>query len=211
MQIRVLDMETFDHTLDIPDHTTIASLREMIRCNFNYDVSQCAFYHKGSELPSTLLITPEAFPEGSVIVLFNSRLFPEKSYPTVDGAFHFFSSRFPTYSIHPTPPEDVEDRSVSERWQAIWQSIGAAEAAELRARIRPEDFGAGSLDERDFLHPFDETEVYDVDGEDEAGFPEELFRETGGPLGMAERPEDAGRTYRTIREMIAYMRVNRND
>lgn len=171
MKIRVLDFESFDHTLDLPANTTIGSLGDLIRSNFNYDVSRCAFYHKGTELPPDLVISPDTFPEGSVVVLFNSQLFPEKSFPTVDGAFKFFPSRFQNYAIQLSPPEDIEGGSAGSRWGDFltWTSrrtpsdamagvLESSESEDLEAvRLHfasVEREGPLEEEEQDFLPPF---------------------------------------------------------
>jgi hypothetical protein len=93
MLVRVMDLQSFDETLDLPDSITVDQLRELIRSNFNYDLSDSAFYHKGAELPADFTLQPHTFSDCNVIVLFNSRIFPQKSYPRVDQAFRFPASR----------------------------------------------------------------------------------------------------------------------
>jgi hypothetical protein len=97
MLIRILDLQNFDETLNLPDSFTVDHLIYMIQSNFHYDLSASTFYHNGAELRSDVILKPENFSDSNVVVLFNARIFPQKSFPRVDHAFHFFPSRFQEY------------------------------------------------------------------------------------------------------------------
>jgi hypothetical protein len=115
MLVRVVDLQSFDATLDLPDNLTVADLREMIESQFHYDLSHSTLFHGGLELPLTLSLTPSTFSGSNVIAIFNSRIFPQKSYPKVDQAFRFFPSRFQEYHFAANLAEEFDsDRAPSE-------------------------------------------------------------------------------------------------
>jgi hypothetical protein len=108
MQVRVMDLQSFDETLDLPDAVTVNELRDMVQSQFNYDLSDSAFYHSGAELLGGLSLKPSTFSDSNVLVLFNSRVFPQKSFPRVDQAFHFFASRLQEHYIAPGCDEEPD-------------------------------------------------------------------------------------------------------
>jgi hypothetical protein len=78
MLIRVLDFQGFDQTIDLPDDSTVATLRELLRLNFDYDSAHCVLYHKGADLPPGLVLTNSDFSDNNVIVFFqHPNLSPE--------------------------------------------------------------------------------------------------------------------------------------
>jgi hypothetical protein len=86
----------------LPDGITIADLREILRANFQYDVSLCRFYHQRDELSPGTPLLPSLFSDSNLIAVVNSSLFPQKSYPKVNGAFSFRRSRFESTFFKPT-------------------------------------------------------------------------------------------------------------
>jgi hypothetical protein len=108
MLVRLLDFRSFDQTLDLPDDITAAQLREILLSEFQYDISYAALYHEGREiLPGAKLFSSQ-FTSNNVIVLFNSRIFPGKSYPKVDQAFRFFPSRYQEFFYEGVQLDDSE-------------------------------------------------------------------------------------------------------
>jgi hypothetical protein len=108
MFVRVLDLQSFDETLEIPDDLTVSELRDLIHLMFHYDVSSASFFHNGAELPADGSLSPGSLGELPLVVLFNSRIFPEKSFPKVDQAFRFFPSRYQEFAFTTSFAEDVE-------------------------------------------------------------------------------------------------------
>jgi hypothetical protein len=100
MQVRVVDMQGFDESLTIPDNFTVSDLQDLIHLSFQYDVSSVTFYHNGHELSPDLPLSACQFTTSAPIVLFNSRIFPQKSYPKVDLAFRFFPSRYQEFAFN---------------------------------------------------------------------------------------------------------------
>jgi hypothetical protein len=128
MEVRVLDMQGFDERLTLPADITASDLRELIHASFSYDVSGTSLYHAGLELPPNL---PIQLKSSSTIVLFNSRIFPQKSYPKVDQAFSFLPSRFHEFAFNASLKEDVEPVPEVRR-----NDQGPSVIEELRRRLR---------------------------------------------------------------------------
>jgi hypothetical protein len=84
-----------------------------------------SLFHDGQELPSNVPLAPERFAASPTIVLFNSRIFPQKSYPKVDQAFRFFPSRYQEFVFNTSFAEDFEpsSRSSSESRSAVLREI----------------------------------------------------------------------------------------
>jgi hypothetical protein len=129
MLIRILDLENFDKTLDVMDRLTIGELRDMIESNFDYDLSYSTFYHHGVELPVDFKLQPERFADSNVIVLFNFCLFPQKSYPKVDRAFHFFPSRFQEHYFVSNHAEELESSGEQRSRRRYFHGSGADASA----------------------------------------------------------------------------------
>jgi hypothetical protein len=53
-------------------------------------------------------LTADLFGDDNVLALFNTRLFPEKSYPKVDQAFCFFPSRYQEFFYENAQIDDAE-------------------------------------------------------------------------------------------------------
>jgi hypothetical protein len=111
MNLRVLDLQSFDETFEVPDNFPVSDLRDFIHITFGYDVSSVTFFHKGAELPNDSSLTSTELGDLPLIVLLNSRIFPQKSYPKVDHAFRFFPSRYQEFSFTASFAEDVEPTS----------------------------------------------------------------------------------------------------
>jgi hypothetical protein len=110
MQIRLLDFRGFDELLDIPEQCTVAQLRDLIATRFNYSMQTSAIWHRGEVLDPHRDLPPDDIASDNTFVLFNERLFPVKSYPTVDRAFRFFPTRYQEFYSNFARAEDSEHR-----------------------------------------------------------------------------------------------------
>jgi hypothetical protein len=180
MLLRIFDFAGFDKELDLPDGITIADLRDILRSNFQYDLTRSCFYHNGAELPPSTHLHPSAFSDSNLIVLLNSSLFPPKSYPKVDRAFSFHGSRFQEAFFKPTVQseadgddaavapsvwrryhrehrlDDRDDWALQEPFDPMAPFPGAARFPQVR--LRPI---GGAVDPMEFMAPFGGLDIAD--------------------------------------------------
>jgi hypothetical protein len=220
MLIRVLDLQSFDETLNLQDCITTSQLRDMIQSNFNYDLSASTFYHNGSALALGLILKPEYFSHSNVVVLFNSRIFPQKSYPKVDQAFHFFPSRFQEYYFDPSLTEEI-DPAAEERHSIRGYRRFVSEAFPLSDELRADFTWGHPLRNTFFTIDVDHRWVDDllqepIEDGDESN-PEYVFNDgipdgfdlTPADLEAIRRLEELGFNRSTV--MAVYIAYNRNE
>jgi hypothetical protein len=123
MQIRVLDFRGFDERLDVPAPCSVGQLRELIAAHFGYSMQTSALCHGGAVLDPRQTLAPADVAADGTFVLFNERLFPVKSFPTVDHAFRFFPTRYQEFYCGFARADGAPVRGIGLR------------AADLRARI----------------------------------------------------------------------------
>jgi hypothetical protein len=85
-----------------------------------------ALCHSGAVLDPWAVLIPEDIAGDNAFVLFNERLFPVKSYPTVDRAFRFFPTRYQEFYCANAP-----DRSFGSVLASLQRGAGAADFAAI--------------------------------------------------------------------------------
>jgi hypothetical protein len=93
MKVRIADLSGQPQTIDVPASISILNLKEIIQERNLFDSSSCRVFSAGTELKETDLV-PSDGTTIPLLVFYNDKLFPEKSYPSVDNAFPFPESRF---------------------------------------------------------------------------------------------------------------------
>lgn len=99
MQIHVVDLQDFDQVIETDPDIIIADLLKQINEKYKYDTSSCSIYHFGQQLELGFHLTPEFLNDDNVLVLLNHLIVKEKSYPKVNNAYRFQTSRFKNYFI----------------------------------------------------------------------------------------------------------------
>lgn len=97
MQIHILDLQDFDQMIETESDICIRDLLNQISEKYQYDTSTCNIYHFGQKLDPSFHLTPEFLKDNNILVLLNQLIVKEKSYPKVDNAFRFQTSRFKKY------------------------------------------------------------------------------------------------------------------
>jgi hypothetical protein len=108
MKLRLLDLQSFDETVEVPDRFPVSALRDLVQLTFGYDLSCTSIFHGGRELAPDGALVSEELRACPLVTLFNSRIFPQKSYPKVDHAFRFFPSRYQEFAFVASFAEDAE-------------------------------------------------------------------------------------------------------
>lgn len=97
MQVKLLDLkgQTFNLTFEEESGITVQLIRQKLLKEYSFDSSRCYFSRSGKVLQNEK-ITKEAFAKSSdvPIIIFDSRAYPDKSYPKVDDAFQWNFSRY---------------------------------------------------------------------------------------------------------------------
>jgi len=93
MKLKVADpSRTLNSVVEVPRGITVGELKCFVQDNLSYDTSDClVFGHNRIPWADSQPITVE---DHSVFVFYNRKTFTEKSYPSIDSAFSFPSSRF---------------------------------------------------------------------------------------------------------------------
>jgi hypothetical protein len=144
MELRLLDLQSFDQILAIPDNFPVSELRGLIEETFGYDVSCTSLFHAGAEIPIDGSLKSEELGESPTIILFNSRIFPQKSFPKVDHAFRFFPSRYQEFSFTTSFAEDLEP---SGRHSGGSRRTAIRDSESLSPRSIPPDRAFSQLDD----------------------------------------------------------------
>jgi hypothetical protein len=108
MRVRVVDLQSLDESLTLPDGLTVSELLSLLHQSFQYDISHISLFHCGRELPPSHPLTAGDLSASPTLVLFNTRVFTQKSYPKVDQAFRFFPSRYQEFAFSTSFAEDAE-------------------------------------------------------------------------------------------------------
>ena len=101
MQIHVLDLQEFDQVIEISEGISIKDFLTEVTDKYNYNASTCSVFHFGQKLDPNFHLTSDMLKDDNILVLLNHSIVNEKSYPTVDNAYRFQSSRFRNYYFEP--------------------------------------------------------------------------------------------------------------
>jgi hypothetical protein len=93
MRVRCADLDSFSATLEMPAGSTVADLKRRVELEHAFRTASCTVFAGGRALADAdPLDGPQR--ESRLFVFLDPSAFREKSYPTVDGAFPFPTTRF---------------------------------------------------------------------------------------------------------------------
>lgn len=101
-QVRIIDLYGNKFDLLIEGEVTINAIREKLLGEYNFHTDRCYFCRSGKILDNKS-ISKEIFNSGTLnnpIVVFNTQMFPDKSFPYVDNSFNIDFSRYSQYSTN---------------------------------------------------------------------------------------------------------------
>lgn len=101
IQIESLIGDKYD--LEINDGSTVGSALIELNKKHHVDTTKCYLCHEMKELENSSKITNDLISKDPKFVLYNFAQFPEKSFPRVDDAFGFTSSRYHDYYVREKP------------------------------------------------------------------------------------------------------------
>jgi hypothetical protein len=157
MRLHVADpTRALDQSVDVAPGTTIQDLKQIVASAFHYDTENCLIFSDGHSWTDGEAVS---VPDDTLFVFFNTKVFSEKSYPSVDGAFPFPTSRFGRprnqmddfglgLEVALWADSDTETSDEDEEIEIRRHRLGRWEAARLR-----DDLGRAMDDEIAFLDP----------------------------------------------------------
>lgn len=72
----------------------LSAVKAKIQEEYQYNASKAIFCHAGVEIPENSKLTADFMGGDSILLMVDYSLYPEKSFPTVDNAFHFGTPRY---------------------------------------------------------------------------------------------------------------------
>jgi hypothetical protein len=106
MRVRCADLVDFSAVVNIEEGTTIGALKQILESNFKFEANPCAVFTLDREWQDADVIQQNA-DDPRLFVFFNTRSYREKSYPSVDDAFAFPTTRFGKRRPHRDLPVDT--------------------------------------------------------------------------------------------------------
>lgn len=96
MLVRLIDLKGQTFNLTFEEDVTVQAISQKLLKEYNFDSSRCYFCRSGKILKNEK-ISKEALAQGASdipIIIFDSKTFPDKSFPKVDNAFQWSLSRY---------------------------------------------------------------------------------------------------------------------
>jgi hypothetical protein len=103
MKIQVANVYSHLCELEFPGpRVKLSDLRSRLMRHVAIDARRVTFSHRGVVCDDTTIFTPDQMSDGATVMVFDHSAFPEKSFPRVDSAFQFSSSRFESAFVNET-------------------------------------------------------------------------------------------------------------
>jgi hypothetical protein len=106
MRVRCADLVDFSAVVNIEKGTTIGALKQILESNFKFEANPCTVFTIDREWQDTDVIQQNP-DDPRLFVFFNPRSYREKSYPSVDDAFSFPTTRFGKHRQHRDLPVET--------------------------------------------------------------------------------------------------------
>ena len=111
--VHVVDFLSLNEEINIPMNSTVGDLISHIKSKYGNNLSHFLIIHNGDELTPRTIITNEMLSRNNTIVLLDRDHFKEKSFPKVNGAINFSSTRFADMHI-PSSDENEEQEETDD-------------------------------------------------------------------------------------------------
>ncbi|KAK8838482.1 UV excision repair protein rad23 [Tritrichomonas musculus] len=95
MQVKLMNLEGKHFDLTFNEDVTVQSICQKLLKEYNYNTNDCYFFRNNKIFNER--IKKESFTTqclDTLIIIFNSNLYPDKSFPKVDNAFNLNFSRY---------------------------------------------------------------------------------------------------------------------
>jgi hypothetical protein len=104
MRVRVADLTNFDEEIEIPESTNIGDLKAIVSARFGFDPNRVLVFSTDHlEHPDSEVILADPSLSPPFYVFYDQKVYGEKSYPSVEGAFPFPPTRFGKLPVRHLP------------------------------------------------------------------------------------------------------------